>query len=100
MKASKIFLNFNNDGFSIVELIMVLSILSTLGVIAIPNVFNTLKLNRIEEAKTYMNLYASECLEKFRAGEDITVNTPDFSRDKKPFLYLFILIFIILIIIL
>ena len=60
----------NNLGFTIVELVIVIAGLSILGSFAIPNVLNTLKLNKIEEAKALMNGYASDCLSQKRLESD------------------------------
>ena len=56
----------NNKGFTIIELVVVIAGLAALGSFAIPNVLNTIKLNRVEEAKAIMNGYASDCLGMFR----------------------------------
>ena len=60
----------NNLGFTIVELVVVIAGLSILGSFAIPNILNTLKLNKIEEAKALMNGYASDCLSQKRLEPD------------------------------
>ncbi len=76
----------SNAGFSLIELSVVLVVLSTLGAIAIPNILNTIKLNRGEEAKALMNSYIAECLGQFRASksaEDFNKVSPSsFSEDR------------------
>ena len=59
----------NQQGFTLVELVVVLAGLSALAAFTIPNVLNTIKLNRIEEAKSLMNSYAADCLE-YRVSTD------------------------------
>ena len=60
----------NNKGFTIIELILVIAGLAALGSFTIPNVLNSIKLNKIEEAKAIMNGYASDCLGQFRISTD------------------------------
>ena len=71
----------NNKGFTLVELIVVIAGLSALASFTIPNFLNSIKLNKIEEAKAIMNGYASDCLGKFRISTDpaefIENETPD-----------------------
>ena len=62
--------NKNKQGFTLVELVVVLAGLSALAAFTVPNVLNTIKLNRIEEAKALMNSYAANCLGKFRVSTD------------------------------
>ena len=62
--------NKNNEGFTIIELVIVIAGLAALGSFAIPNVLNSIKLNRVEEAKAIMNGYASDCLGMFRISTD------------------------------
>ena len=80
MKVSNIKNNINN-GFTLTELIVVIAGLATLASFSIPNLFNSIKLNRIEEAKALMNSYASDCLSQFRISsnpaEFIEKATPD-----------------------
>ena len=70
----------NNKGFTIVELIIVIAGLAALGSFSIPNLLNSIKLNKIEEAKAIMNGYASDCLGKFRIASD----TAEFIENATP----------------
>ena len=60
--------NIKNDGngFTLIELVVVIAGLATLMSFSIPNFLNSIKLNRIEEVKALMNGYASDCLGKSR----------------------------------
>ena len=79
--------NNNNNGFTLTELIVVVAALAALASFSIPNLFNSIKLNRIEEAKALMNSFASDCLNQFRISTDpadfIEKATPlDLDNDK------------------
>ena len=55
MKISKIsFVNNNEQGFTLVELVVVLAGLSALAAFTVPNLLNTIKLNKIEEVKAML----------------------------------------------
>ena len=73
--------NKYNSGFTLIELIVVIAGLSALVGFTVPNFLNSIKLNKIEEAKAIMNGYASDCLGKFRISTDpaefIENATPD-----------------------
>ena len=69
-----------NSGFTLIELVVVLAGLAALSSFSIPNVLNSIKLNRIEEAKAIMNGYAADCLGKFR----ISTNTVEFTDKAEP----------------
>ena len=58
------------NGFTLVELVVVIAGLSALTAIAIPNVLQTIKLSKIEEAKAIMNSYISDCLGQYRIAAD------------------------------
>ena len=62
--------NRQNEGYSILELSVVLAILATLSSIAIPTVIDSLKLSRAEEAKSLLNSYIADCLAKYRFDQD------------------------------
>jgi len=72
---------YNDSGFTIIELVIVIAGLAALSAFSIPNVLNSLRLNKIEEAKAIMNGYASDCLGKYRESTDpvdfIENSTPD-----------------------
>ena len=80
MKISNI-RNNNNLGFTLIELVIVIAGLAALGGFTFPNVFRSLKLNKIEEAKAIMNGYAADCLGQYRVSTDpvkfIENSTPD-----------------------
>ena len=63
-------INNNQKGFTLVELVIVIAGIAALGAFAIPSVLNTIKLNRIEEAKALMNAFAADCLGKYRISTD------------------------------
>ena len=71
------------NGFTLVELVVVISVLSTLSAISIPNVLRSIKLNRLDEAKILMDSYAAECLSEFRLGKDLSKVTPSSFSEKK-----------------
>ncbi len=60
----------NNNGFTLVELIVVIAGLAALASFSIPGVLNSMRLNRIDEAKAIMNGYAADCLAKYRISTD------------------------------
>jgi prepilin-type N-terminal cleavage/methylation domain-containing protein len=62
--------NKDNDGFTLIELVVVIAGLAALASFSIPNFLNSMKLNKIEEAKAIMNAYASDCLGKYRISTD------------------------------
>ena len=62
--------NKGNKGFTIIELVVVMGALAALASFTIPNFLNSMKLNKIEEAKALMNAYASDCLGKYRISTD------------------------------
>ena len=68
LKKNKV--NKENQGFTLIELVVVLAGLSALAAFTIPNVLNTIKLNRIEEAKALMNSFAADCLGQYRVSTD------------------------------
>ena len=60
----------NNDGFTLIELIVVVVGLSVLASLSIPNVLNRVKINKLEEVKSLMNGYALDCIGKYRTSID------------------------------
>ena len=89
MVKTRILLRFSNDniyldrGFSLVEIVVVIAILSTLSAITIPNILRSIKLSRIDEAKILMDSYAIECMNEFRVDNDLTTKLPDTFSAKK-----------------
>ena len=80
MKISKK-LDFTNNGFTLMELVVVVAGLAILSSISVPNILSRIKLNRVEEAKALMNSFALDCLGKYRISTDpadfIENATPD-----------------------
>jgi len=73
--------NYKNEGFTLMELIIVVAGIAILSSISIPNILSRIKLNRVEEAKALMNSFALDCLGKYRISTDpadfIENETPD-----------------------
>ena len=80
MKISK-YNNNKNSGFTLTELIVVVSGLAILSSLTIPTILDRVKLNKVEEAKALMNSFALDCLGKYRISTDpakfIENATPD-----------------------
>ena len=56
--------NFKEKGFTLVELVVVIAGLAALGAFTIPAVLNSIKINKIEEAKALMTYaFANNVLE-------------------------------------
>ena len=53
------------NGFTIIELIVVIAGLATLAGISIPAYVDTIKLNKSEQVKAMMNSYIVECFRYF-----------------------------------
>ena len=73
--------NHKNEGFTIMELIVVVTGLAILSSLSIPNIIGRVKLNRIEQAKALMNSYALDCLAQYRST---TLSTRDFLDEARP----------------
>jgi len=69
MKISKNNRN-NSKGFTLIELVVVIAGLAALASFSIPNFLNSIKLNKIEEAKAIMNGYAADCLGQYRESSN------------------------------
>ena len=65
------------SGFSILELIVVVSILSIISSLSIPNINKWVRLSRIDAAKAITSTTAAGCLQSLRTGEDLSNTTPD-----------------------
>ena len=61
---------YRNEGFTLMELIVVVAGLAILSSLSVPNILGRIKLNRIEEAKALMNSYALDCLVKYSISTD------------------------------
>ena len=71
---------YKNEGFTLMELIVVVAGLAILSSLSVPNILGRIKLNRVEEAKALMNSYALDCLGKYRMSTDPT----DFIENATP----------------
>ena len=60
----------NKNGFTLIELVVVIAGLSILAGISIPGVLELIKLSKIDEAKALMNGYISDCLGQYRISTD------------------------------
>ena len=80
MKISKK-IDFTNDGFTLMELVVVVAGLAILSSLSIPNILSRIKLNRVEEAKALMNSYALDCLGQYRIS---TESLSDFIENATP----------------
>ena len=71
------YLNYEKvKGFTILELVAVLAVLSSLTAISIPNIQRWVNLSRIDESKAKVNTAISDCLFSLREGKDMTVTKP------------------------
>ena len=57
------------EGFSLLEVVVVLAVLSTLAGLTLPNVLRLLAFNDIDAAKALLNTAAADCIQKLRTGE-------------------------------
>ena len=65
-----------SGGFSILELIVVVTILSILASLSIPNILKWIALSKIDAVKTLLNSAAAECLQDIRSGQDPQATSP------------------------
>ncbi len=70
-------------GFSLIEIVIVLSVLTTLSAISVPVILRSIKLSKLDEAKILMDSYAAECLQEFRLGNDLSNTSPNTYSEKK-----------------
>ena len=70
----------NNEGFTLIELVVVILGLAALAGLTFPSFRNSIKLNKVEEAKALMNNFASDCSGKYRISTDPT----DFIENATP----------------
>ena len=61
---------YRNEGFTLMELVVVVAGLAILSTLSVPNILGRIKLNRVEEAKALMNSFALDCLSKYRISTD------------------------------
>jgi prepilin-type N-terminal cleavage/methylation domain-containing protein len=66
----------SRQGFTLLEIATVLSILAILASFAIPNALRWIKLSRIDEAKSLLNASAAECLQSLRGGSWMSTTAP------------------------
>jgi len=59
-------LQLSAKGYSILELVTVIAVLSTLASLSLPNVLRIFDFNNVEEAKTLLNTAAADCLQQSR----------------------------------
>ncbi len=56
----------SDDGFTLIELVIVIAGLAALSSFAIPTYMNSVKLNKLEQTKAIINGYAADCLSQYR----------------------------------
>lgn len=69
--------NDDSQGFSLLEIAVVLAVLSLLSSIAIPNILKIGKDANLSEAQALLNSAAADCLQSKRKGKDLTSTPPD-----------------------
>jgi len=60
----------NQGGYSILEAVVVVGILSIIAALSIPNILRWVALSKIDAVKTLLNSAAAECLQDIRTGQD------------------------------
>ena len=67
----------NSEGFSLLEVAVVIAVISILSSFAIPNVLRIGKDSDISEAQALLNNAAADCLQSYRNGEDMSETSPN-----------------------
>ena len=75
-------INKHNDGFTLVELVIVISGLAALSSFAIPTYMNSVKVNKLDQTKSIINGYAADCLNQYRLVR--ISEKQDFNNNAKP----------------
>ena len=73
---SKSFLSDESQGFSLLEIAVILAVISILSSFAIPNVLRIGKDADLSEAQSLLNSSAADCLQSLRNGKDLAVTEP------------------------
>ena len=60
----------DSEGFSVLELVAVIGVLSILASISIPRIGNIIESSQIDEAKALLNTAAADCLQKNRINDE------------------------------
>ena len=67
----------DSEGFSLLEIAVVLAVLSLLSSIAIPNILKIGKDSNLSEAQALLNSAAADCLQSKRNGKSLSNTPPD-----------------------
>ena len=59
-----------SNGFSVLELVAVIGVLSVLASISVPRIGNIIESSQIDEAKALLNTAAADCLQKNRLNDE------------------------------
>ena len=79
---TKIQANANKDGYTIIEIVVVVFVLGILASISIPNISKLATSSRIDEAKALLNTAAADCLQKYRLQEGDKIDPDILSNEK------------------